>query len=136
MIDRHIKAAVLGLALGVSLSLIGFADWGEVHEMLSLTDLRMILTFAGAIAILVVPLRLMSVARNPPHKPIGPGTVIGGGLFGIGWAITGACPSIGLVQLGEGKLAALATCAGILAGVWLHGVVNRRLQWDAGACGS
>jgi uncharacterized membrane protein YedE/YeeE len=56
-------------------------------------------------------------------------------LFGVGWALSGACPSVALVQIGEGKLAALATLVGIFAGnygyAWLH---ERRFRWSTGSC--
>ncbi len=56
-------------------------------------------------------------------------------LFGAGWALSGACPSIALVQLGEGQLAAAFTLAGIFTGNWLYAVARERyLHWDTGSC--
>ena len=43
-----------------------------------------------------------------------------GVLFGLGWALTGGCPAAPLVQLGEGKLAALATMVGIAVGTTVY----------------
>ena len=37
-------------------------------------------------------------------RNIHPGTLIGGALFGTGWAISGGCPTIALAQIGEGQL--------------------------------
>jgi uncharacterized membrane protein YedE/YeeE len=52
-----------------------------------------------------------------------------------GWALSGGCPAIPMVQLGEGKLPALATVAGIFLGMLVYGVVQRRyLHWDTGSC--
>ena len=56
-------------------------------------------------------------------------------LFGLGWALAGGCPSIPLVQLGEGKVLALFTVTGIVAGVLVFRFVQRRyLRWDVGSC--
>lgn len=55
-------------------------------------------------------------------KPYTPGTIPGSILFGIGWGLAGACPGTVLAMLGEGKLGALFTIAGIVVGVYLYGV--------------
>jgi uncharacterized membrane protein YedE/YeeE len=56
-------------------------------------------------------------------------------LFGVGWAISGACPSIAFVQLGQGQLGALATIAGIFVGNRLFAAINGRyLHVPAESC--
>jgi hypothetical protein len=50
-------------------------------------------------------------------------------------ALSGACPGVVLVQLGEGRLAALAAAGGILGGTWLGKRASARLRLDAGGCG-
>ncbi|MCL4756590.1 MAG: YeeE/YedE family protein [Myxococcales bacterium] len=63
------------------------------------------------------------------------GSVPGGILFGVGWAVSGACPSIALVSLGEGQFAAIATLIGLFAGNLAYGVVHRRwLHWHTNSC--
>lgn len=118
--------AVFGLLLGFSLSHIGFGDFGEVHRMFVFDDLRLLLTFAGAVALGAVGFFVLGRGRRFAERRIQRGTVVGGVLFGAGWAICGACPGIVLVQLGEGRLQALLTLAGILGGTFLHQVVPRR----------
>lgn len=53
--------------------------------------------------------------------------LIGGGIFGLGWALTGACPGPMFVNLGYGYLAMLVVIAGALAGTYLYGVVKNKL---------
>ena len=48
------------------------------------------------------------------------GFIIGGILFGIGWAITGACPGPIFAQIGAGEYPALATLAGGVLGAFLY----------------
>jgi len=124
-----VRSLVAGALLGGSLSFIGFSSWDEVHAMFAFTDFRLMMTFAMAVALLV-PLwfalertRLPMPSARPFHKGIVPGSI----LFGIGWAISGACPGISFVQLGEGQFGALATLAGIFAGNALFGALNPRL---------
>ncbi len=127
--------AALGLALGFGLSRIGFSDFGEVHRMFILRDPRLYLTFAGGVVALGVGLVILDRRGPDGQRPIHRGVVLGSLMFGAGWAICGSCPSIALVQLGEGQLAAGWTLGGILLGTWLYGPLQRRLfRWDSGSC--
>ena len=46
--------------------------------------------------------------------------LIGGGLFGIGWALLGYCPGTSWGALGEGRLDALAGILGLFAGAFIY----------------
>lgn len=120
--------AIAGGALGFALTRIGFADFAEVHAMFLLADLRLILTFGGAVALAYVGFRLAAERPNGylTPKPLHGGVVPGSVLFGIGWAITGACPGIVLVQLGAGQVVALLTLGGMVLGAYVAGVVRRQ----------
>jgi uncharacterized membrane protein YedE/YeeE len=132
---RYLATAALGTFMGFSLSRIGFSDFGEVHRMFTLRDFRLLLTFAGAVAVSMLGAKLLESRTSATPKPLNPGTVLGGALFGVGWALTGACPAVVLVQLGEGRLVALATLTGIVVGCWVYPKVHARcFPWDAGSC--
>ncbi len=134
----YLAYALMGLAMGAVLQRIGFADYDEVHRMFVFSDFRLLFTFALAVgfsAVVFLALRAMTGMRYDT-KPYHPGVIPGSLTFGFGWAICGACPAIVFVQLGEGKIAALATLAGILLGVRLYRILHARyLQWDTGSCG-
>lgn len=130
----HVAAALFGLVLGVVISGAGFSDWGEIHRMFSFADLRLVLAFAGALVLSMIGFRVLAHADELPSKPIRAGTVPGAILFGAGWALSGACPGAVLVQLGEGKLGAVVSLAGILAGARLHDVLRKRLGWARHSC--
>jgi uncharacterized membrane protein YedE/YeeE len=61
-------------------------------------------------------------------KPLHRGNIAGGILFGIGWSLAGMCPGPILVNIGEGKIYALAALAGALVGAGLLGGVYPVLQ--------
>ncbi len=125
---------IAGLALGFVVADIGFGDYGQLHSMFTFQQPRMLLAFAGAVAIIVVVFGLLGVRRNPPR--LHAGVVPGAALFGIGWAISGGCPAIPLVQLGSGYLPAIATIAGIVVGMRLcRRVAPRVLPAGTGSCG-
>ena len=133
---RVAEMAALGLALGLALGFIGFGDYGELVRMFTLRDLRLFFTFGGAVAVTAIGLRLF--VRAPlPKRTLHRSVPIGAALFGVGWALAGACPGIALVQLGEGTYPAALTLVGMLVGIRLYDAINARfLGWDAGgSCG-
>ncbi|GAA2541840.1 YeeE/YedE thiosulfate transporter family protein [Pseudonocardia hydrocarbonoxydans] len=129
-----LAACVLaGLALGYTVTRIGFADFGEVHAMFTFADLRMLLAFLGAAALVVVAFLVLRVRRTPGriHAGVVPGAV----LFGTGWAISGGCPAIPIVQVASGYLPAVVTIGGIVVGMYLSRWANARyLHLDRGSC--
>ena len=134
---RDLYVMLVGLVFGVALSRIGFTSWDEIHRMFTFGDLRLVLTFATAVAALAISWLVIARLSHPrwAPRPLHRGSLAGGMLFGIGWALSGACPSIALVQLGEGQLGALLSVAGIFAGNWLYAVVHERyFRWPSATC--
>lgn len=124
---------ITGLALGFVVANIGFGDFGELNRMFTFQQLRMFLSFAGAVAIIVLVFAVLRVRRagGRIHAGVVPGAV----LFGAGWAISGGCPAIPIVQVASGYLPALITIAGIVVGTLLSGWANRRVfHLDRGSC--
>lgn len=132
----HLLYGLFGLCMGMILSFIGFTNFDEVHKMFTLQDFRLIAAFAGAVGLLAIGFAIISRQRHIPRKKFNKGTIPGSVLFGAGWAITGSCPSIALVQLGEGQLAALFVVFGIFFGVWgYRRMAAGSIQLDSGICG-
>ncbi|MGW1912280.1 YeeE/YedE thiosulfate transporter family protein [Streptomyces sp. NPDC002076] len=125
---------ITGLTLGYTVSDIGFGDYTELNRMFTFQDLRMLLSFAGAVVIIVCAFALLRVRRTPGriHAGVIPGAV----LFGTGWAISGGCPAIPIVQVAGGYLPALVTIAGVTVGIRLCRWANARyFHLDRGSCG-
>ncbi|MFB7510448.1 YeeE/YedE thiosulfate transporter family protein [Streptomyces broussonetiae] len=123
-----------GLTLGYTVSNIGFGDYTELNRMFTFQDLRMLLSFAGAVVIIVCAFALLRVPRTPGriHAGVVPGAV----LFGTGWAISGGCPAIPIVQVAGGYLPALVTILGVTVGIRLCRWANARyFHLDRGSCG-
>lgn len=134
-IRAHVLMGCFGLLMGVSLSNIGYTDYGEMHKMLTFADLRMLFVFMGGLAITSLGFLIMARGRKFQSKPFHKGSIAGGVLFGIGWAITGSCPGVAVIQLGQGYLGGLATMIGIAMGVWSYRHIHSRFfRWDTGAC--
>lgn len=125
---------IAGLALGYTVSNIGFGDYAELNRMFTFRDLRMLLAFAGAVVIIVVVFALLRVRRTPGR--IHAGVIPGALLFGTGWAISGGCPAIPIIQVASGYLPAFVTIAGIFVGIRLCRWANTRyFHLDSGSCG-
>lgn len=52
--------------------------------------------------------------------------LIGGSIFGLGWALTGACPGV-FVNIGYGYWAMGIVVLGALMGTYLYGVIKHKL---------
>jgi len=127
----------LGLLLGFVLSRIGFSSWDEVHDMFTFASLRMFLAFAVGVTLLGFAWLLLARTKGASWAPrrLHQGTIVGGIVFGAGWAIGGACPGIALVQLGEGQLGAIVTLTGMLAGNWIYAAAHERwFRWPTEGC--
>lgn len=127
---------VLGTVFGLVLSRSGAADYDFIQGMFLLTNFQLYGIIGSAVAITAPSLWLLKrygktitgqplvIELKPGHR----GNVIGGVLFGVGWSITGMCPGPILVNIGEGKVYALAALAGSLVGAAAFGVAYPRLQ--------
>jgi hypothetical protein len=125
---------VTGLVLGFTVADIGFGDYAELNRMFTFQDPRMLLSFGAAVLIIACVFALLRIRRSPGriHSGVIPGAV----LFGTGWAISGGCPAIPIIQVASGYLPALITIAGIVVGMRLcRWVTGRYLRIDRGSCG-
>jgi uncharacterized membrane protein YedE/YeeE len=117
--------------------LLGFANYDEINKMFVFADLRMFLSFAGSVAIVMVAAFALKKYIPRQDKFIQPGTLPGSMLFGFGWAVTGACPSLVFVQLGQGKISAIMTLFGIYLGVIFYRKMHAKyFLWNVGSCNS
>ncbi len=129
-----LATVITGLALGFTVSNIGFGDYAQLNRMFTFQDLRMFLAFAGAVAVIACVFALLRVRRTPGriHAGVIPGAV----LFGAGWAISGGCPAIPIIQVAGGYLPAAITVVGVAAGMRLCRWANARyFHLDKGSCG-
>ena len=132
------KLAIFGLAVafGFALSRSGAADYDFIQDMFLFKDFQLYGIIGAAICLVAPGLYLLKrygkAMNGEPlklkAKPLHRGTVVGGILFGIGWSVTGMCPGPIFVNIGEGKLYALAALAGALVGAWLFGALYPKLQ--------
>jgi len=127
-----------GIVFGFILSRAGATTYDYYAKLFLFQDLQLlwVIMTAGGVGIVGILLFKALKARSLfGKKPIDfqgkqyiktliPGSVI----FGLGWGLAGACPGTVLAMLGEGKLGALFTIAGVLLGTYLYGLQQTWLE--------
>ena len=120
---------MLGTVFGFILSRSGAADYGFIQGMFLFTELQLygiiaVAVIGAAPGIWWIKRRGRTILGRPVEidlKALHRGNVVGGVLFGVGWSLAGMCPGPMLVNIGEGKVYALAALAGALVGAGLLG---------------
>ena len=114
---------ILGISTGIIFGFLlqkgGLIRYEKQVGMLLFKDMTVLKFMLSAISVGMIGVLILShfdiIALN--HRPMNIGGIlIGGGLFGLGWALTGLCPGTSLGALGEGRIHALFTIAGMFAG--------------------
>ena len=127
---------VLGTAFGFVLSRSGAADYGYIQGMFLFERVQLYGIIGTAVMLTAPGLWLIKrygrTAFGRPiaieQKPFNRGTIAGSLLFGVGWSLAGMCPGPILVNIGEGKIYAVAALAGALTGAGAFGTLYRRLR--------
>ena len=127
---------VAGAAFGFVLSRSGAADYDFIQSMFLFESFQLYGIIGTAVALTAPGLWLIKrYGRTALGRPIeielktlNRGTIAGGLLFGVGWSMAGMCPGPIFVNVGEGKVYALAALAGALTGAGVFGALYARLQ--------
>lgn len=129
---------IAGSLFGVVLTKSEVVSWFRIQEMFRFQSFHMygIIGSAVVVASFSVLLLRRSGARALSGEPI---TIpskqlgrayrywIGGALFGMGWAMTGACPGPLFALVGSGATVFAAAVVSALAGTWLYGYLRPHL---------
>jgi uncharacterized membrane protein YedE/YeeE len=136
-IFRAIKYIVLGILFGVIMTKSEVVSWYRIQEMFRFQSIFMYgiigsAVIPGIILVAVIKEYRLKDFYGRPIKLALKDTrwkkyLIGGSIFGMGWALTGACPGPIFVLLGQGYTVMIAVIAGALAGTVLYGLLRSRL---------
>ncbi len=135
-LSTNIKYALIGIFFGVVLVKAEIISWFRIQEMFKLQSFHMYGVIGSAIVVGMISVALIkksgtkSVEGEPiylENKKFHKGLVFGGFIFGLGWAITGACPGPLFAQVGTGATVIAVSLVSAVAGTWVYGYVRERL---------
>jgi len=133
---KNLIYIIPGIFFGIILTESEVISWFRIHKMFLFQEAHMYQIIGSAIAVGMVSVVILKIlktrsitreALNFQGKPDNKGIVYGGFIFGIGWAITGACPGPIFAQIGTGAYPALFTLIGAVAGAMLYASVRDKL---------
>jgi len=133
---KNIKFLIFGIVFGIILTKAEIISWFRIQEMFRFQAFHMYgiigsAVIVGAISILILKkLKLKSSNGEPiifPSKPYNKGVIIGGTLFGLGWAMTGACPGPIFALIGSGYGVFIITLIFASLGAWTYGLLQEKL---------
>ena len=132
-----IMGLVTGIVFGVLLQRAGVIRYGKQLAALRLRDMTILKFMLSTICVAMIGTYLLvdlGMAKLSIKPTILGGVVIGGALFGVGWAIFGYCPGTAMGALGEGRLDTVFGLAGMLVGAGIYAEIyplmkNTVLTW-------
>lgn len=130
------KYLVAGVWFGIVLIKSEVISWFRIQEMFRLQSFHMYGVIGSAVIVGIISVWLIKKfnikslegeAIKLEPKKFNKGQVYGGLLFGLGWAVTGACPGPLFAQIGTGATVAIITLLSAIAGTWFYGLLRERL---------
>jgi uncharacterized protein len=132
----NIKYLFVGIMFGIVFVKAEIISWFRIQEMFRLQSFHMYGVIGSAVIVGMISVFLIkkfniktidgeTVVFHP--KKFQKGQIFGGLIFGLGWAITGACPGPLFAQIGSGYLVVIATLLSAIAGTWTYGYFKEKL---------
>ncbi len=129
---------LLGAAFGFVLTRSEVVSWFRIQEMFHFQSFRMYGIIGSAVVTAALSVALIKLAGltsatgekiSIPSKQLGSGIryAVGGSIFGVGWALTGACPGPLFALIGAGVSVSIIAAASALAGTWIYGWLRPHL---------
>lgn len=124
------KYLVAGIWFGIILVKSEVISWFRIQEMFRLQSFHMYGVIGSAVVIGIISVFLIKKLKVKSFegeeikiepKKFSKGQIYGGLIFGLGWAITGACPGPLFAQIGTGATVVIVTLLSAIAGTWVYG---------------
>lgn len=134
---RYISYLTIGIFFGIVLFKSEAASWFRIYEMFQFASFHMYGIIGSAVILGIIgvqiikknnlkPLDGSAMRLNPKDKGF-TRYMAGGILFGLGWAVAGACPGPMYVLLGAGYLSIAVVILGAILGTFLYGLLRDKL---------
>lgn len=129
----------VGMAFGILATKAEVISWFRIQEMFRFQSFHMYGIIATAIAVSAVSIQIIRrlglttasgepiVLPAQPLSRLGTQYWLGGIIFGLGWALTGACPAPMFALLGNGIGVMSVVIVSALAGTYAYGMLRPHL---------
>jgi uncharacterized membrane protein YedE/YeeE len=134
---QWLKYFVIGMGFGLLLIKGEVSSWFRIQEMFHFQSFHMFGIIGSAVVVGALSVLLLRrfQAKSLTGERIDPkpkefqkvGNLAGGFVFGLGWALTGACPGPMYALLGAGHAPMVVALVSAVAGAWVYGVVRPKL---------
>ncbi|MBR9845788.1 MAG: YeeE/YedE family protein [Algicola sp.] len=131
------KFLIVGIIFGIVLVKSEAVSWYRIYEMFKFESFHMYGIIGTAIVTGVILLHIAKKLKinnleghkmNVPKKDKGLYRyIIGGTLFGLGWALAGACPGPMYILVGTGVFSMLIVILAAIVGTYVYGVLKDKL---------
>jgi len=137
-VTELMKYVAIGALFGIVIVKTEVVSWYRIQEMFRFQSFHMYGVLGSAMLTAMISLEVLKrvgartfagEAITIPPKQLGKGYRywIGGILFGIGWALTGACPGPLFALVGTGAIIYVPVAIAALLGTWTYGLVRPHL---------
>lgn len=132
----NLKYALAGILFGIILVKSEVVSWFRIQEMFRLQSFHMYGVIGSAVVVGMISVLLIKKLKVKSFegelikiepKKFSKGQIYGGLIFGLGWAITGACPGPLFAQIGTGATVVTVTLLSAIAGTWVYGRLRDKL---------
>jgi uncharacterized membrane protein YedE/YeeE len=133
----NLKFLFAGLYFGFILIKAEVISWYRIQEMFRFQSFHMYGVIGSAVVVgaislwLIKKYHLKSLGGEPitthPKAPTYIRYSVGGTLFGLGWALTGACPGPIAALIGSGLSVFSVVLLSAVAGAWVYGALRPKL---------
>jgi len=134
---KYLRYLLIGVVFGIVMSKAEVISWYRIYEMFKFQSFHMYGIIGSAVILGIIIVQLIKktginsiegspIKFNPKNMSI-PRYIIGGIIFGMGWAMTGACPGPMFVLLGQGAGVILVILFSALIGTFTYGVLRNKL---------
>ena len=132
----YIKYLLIGIIFGIILIKSEVISWFRIQEMFRLQSFHMYGVIGSAVITGIISVQIIKRFKiktfsgqniDFSQKKFNKGQIYGGLIFGLGWALTGACPGPMFAQIGTGSLVVIITLLSAIAGTWTYGYFRENL---------
>ncbi len=134
---RQLKFILSGIVFGIILTKSEAVSWFRIQEMFRFDSFHMYGIIGSAIVIGIIGIQLikrkngLDIDKNPIQFDSKERSVTrylaGGIIFGLGWAMTGACPGPMFSLLGQGFGSMIIVISGAVLGTFIYGILRPKL---------